>query len=150
VTTGKVPITDVAAVAGIGLICFPLLLLLLPNLEASRTEVRISQAYMEVRRIHQSVVHEPQVPMEALPVRDPWGQPYRHVALDGDHLRVVSSGPNMSSPPTGTDDDDVYSDMPASPTLAITARKNRQWLIALAVTAVCWAFLAWLYMRYHR
>ena len=56
----------------------------------------------------------------------------------------------MSFPLTGTDDDDIYSDMPASPMKAIVARKNQQLLVALGVTAGTWVFLAWLYLRYRR
>jgi len=146
----QITVIDVVAVFSIGLVCLPILMALMPYVEQSRTEARISKAYHDVRRLHESAVAGIPAPTITLPDRDPWGQPYRLVPLNGGHVRVLSSGPNMSSPATGTDDDDIYSDMPASPMKAIIARKNRQWLVALGVTAGTWVFLASLYMRYRR
>lgn len=86
----------------------------------------------------------------AVPSADPWGQPYRVNQVNGRIVRVLSSGPNMSSPDVGTDDDDIYSDMSVSPAAAICAQKNRQWLIALGAAAGTWLVLTIVYLRVGR
>ena len=50
----------------------------------------------------------------------------------------------------GTDNDDIYSDMPISPMEPFRTCRNRQWLVAFAVTTVVWGALASLYMRSRR
>lgn len=150
---------------GLGIVCLPLFLMLMPYVEASPTEARLLQAYMQVHqlrdehrnlRLEASASDALATPDAAtgstirLPQTDPWGQHYRLVSLGGSHtgqFRVYSSGPNMSSPSSGVDHDDIYSDMPVSPLAAIYARKKRQWLIALSATALAWSALSLLYLR---
>ena len=71
--TRDVSISDVATVIAIGPVCFALLLFLTPNIEMSRTEAQISQAYFDVCEIRQSLAREPQVRIRALTKRDSWG-----------------------------------------------------------------------------
>ena len=150
---------DVVAILGIGIVCLPIFLALMPYVEQGRTEARIAQTYHDVRQLrdsHRSTQPPDKLDPEttatkvALPDIDPWGQPYRLVWLDGEQVRVLSSGPDMSFSANGTDNDDIYSDMPTSPLQPIRARRNRQWLIAAAVTVGSWIVLALLYMRFVR
>jgi len=125
--------SSVLAAATIGgIILVTVLLLLVPNIEQSRTEAQLSIAFDETQRLEQELVDSKDLDAATtLPDLDPWGQPYRVVPLDGGAIRVLSSGPNETSPPSGPDKDDIYSDMPVSPDKMIQARKKRQWLIAM-------------------
>jgi hypothetical protein len=124
-----------------GLLCFPLFLFLGPNFEQPRSEARISQAYNQVRQIANSD--------SDIPDNDPWGQPYEIIAVSEHQIRGLSSGPNMSTPKSGFDDD-IYSDMPVSPTAMIQARHNRQRLLAFAAAAGVWLFLIVVYKQLRR
>lgn len=138
---------DIMAIAGIGILCLPIFLLLVPNIEQSRTEAQLSVAFNEVQRLHKDLAGKknPDLATE-LPDLDPWGQPYRLVPLDADAIRVLSSGPNKSFSPAGIDDDDIYSDMPVSPIEAISAQKRRQSLLAVAASVGCWILASAIYL----
>lgn len=138
---------DLIVVLGIGLLCLPILILLLPDLDEGRTEARMAQAYRDVQRLRDSLAAETLATAEVLSDRDPWDQPYRALPLKDRGVRVVSSGPNQTSPVDGLDEDDIYSDMPASPTAAIIARKHRQLVAALGIAAGAWVLFAALYLR---
>lgn len=152
-------LTDIFAVLGIGILCIPLFLMLIPYIEASRSEARIAEAYSRVLELLDSY-NAAQPPSEAtnktinstveLSDIDPWGTPYRVVKLHGNQVCVFSAGPNMKFSTIGTDGDDIYSDMPVSPLALIRARKNRQWLVAIGVTTVAWGVVAALFMRSRR
>ena len=146
-------IPDVFAVLGIGLACFVLFLLLLPNIEHSVSEVRIAKAYHDVRQISDAHCRTPSPDLsttEAIPDTDPWGKPYRVVRINEQKVRALSSGPNMSSPEVGLDGDDIYSDMPVSPMAPIYAEKNRQFLIAFSVSVGLWLLLSAIHVRSRR
>jgi hypothetical protein len=143
----------VFAILGIGLACFVLFLLLLPNLEMARSEARIAQAYRDVRQIseaHRRASSPDLLTTDAIPDTDPWGKPYRLVRLNEGEARALSSGPNMASPEVGVDGDDIYSDMPVSPMAPIWAEKNRQILIAFGVSGGLWLLLSAVYVRVRR
>jgi len=104
----------VFVILGIGLVCFVLFLLLLPNIELSRSEVLIAKAYLDVRQIsdaHRRTPSPGPSTTDAIPDTDPWGKPYRVVHINEQKVRALSSRPNMSSPEVGVDGDDIYSDM---------------------------------------
>ena len=132
---------------GLAFVCLPVLLLLMPYIEESRTESRTAQAYYDVRRLSDEYARPGLHDAGELPRVDPWGTPYRVVQLEGHRVRVLSAGPNMSMPPSGTDSDDIYSDMPVSPMEHFHVARDRQWLVALSATAIAWGLLASIYMR---
>lgn len=148
-------LTDLLAVLGAGILCVPLFLLLMPNIEASRTESRIAQAYADVLEL----VASPEVQRRAShgngpadttdmvePVNiDPWGTPYRFT-FDDDKLRVSSAGPDTSFNSSATDNDDIHSDRSVSPVERIHARKRRQFFLALAATAATWSVVSSIYL----
>ena len=138
---------DIMAIAGIGIICLPVFLLLVPNIEQSRSEAQRSQAFHDVQRLHEDHTgkENPDSATE-LPELDPWGQPYRLIPLDGDAIRVLSSGPDKSFSSDGLDEDDIYSDMPVSPTEEISAQKKRQSLLAVAAGVGCWVLASAFYL----
>lgn len=136
--------TKVLAVAGLGVASFPILLVFAPNIEQSRTEARMSEAYRQVVRFRNADLSNSAA--DSLPSADPWGQPYRTTVENGQIVRVVSSGPNMSTPLGGFDHDDIYSDMPLPPIQAVHTKKNRQWLFALGSTISTWGILTVLYL----
>lgn len=138
---------DTIIIIGIGIFCFPVLLYLLPYLEASSSEARLMVAYNETRRLSQCNVSDASKDsVETLPDLDPWGQPYRLVLLDTRQVRVMSSGPNRSFSPTGFDADDIYSDMSDPPFDAIVKRKQRRILFAMGAYSVVCASLATAYL----
>lgn len=123
---------------GLAVACMPLFLLLMPYGEASRTEARLLIAYVQVHRLcdhhreslEASAAEAPTAPDAVagstinLSQRDPWGQHYRLVSLggrDAGQIRVYSSGPNLHSPLSGMDADDIDSGMPVSPLARYTA-----------------------------
>jgi hypothetical protein len=144
-------ITDVLVVLGIGIVCLPLFFTLMPYFEESRTEARRVQAYIQVQQLGASrqTTTAPDIaePTIELPDVDPWGQHYRLVPLGGNQMRVLSSGPNMSTPANGPDEDDIYSDMPTSPMELIRAGKDRQWIVAFVATAGAWFVFTGVYVR---
>jgi len=137
----------------IGLLCVPLFLYLLPNLEQSRNEARIAQTYHEVWRLsrlsHDKVVRTQNVHSDNNDV-DPWGQPYKWIAVGDDSVRVVSSGPNMKFAESGVDEDGIYSDMPDSPALAMRTEKDHQLLLAFVVALGVWLSFSVLYWQSRR
>ena len=126
-------LVDVVAILGLGILCLPILLLLLPDFLESRGEARTMIAYSNVNRLRESLGEGP-VSGAALPDCDPWERPYRVVPLADGGFRVLSSGPNRTSSANGIDEDDIYSDMPQSPLKPFRETKRRQSLIALSVT----------------
>lgn len=146
-------IPHVFAILGIGVPCFLLFLLLLPNLEESRNEARIRRAYDDVRRISDTHLKTPAPDLstaDAILDTDPWGKPYSLVRINEQKLRVLSSGPNMSSPGVGVDGDDIYSDMPVSPMAPTCAKRNRQFLLAFGVSVGLWLLLSAIHVRSRR
>lgn len=137
---------DVFAVLGIGVLCFPIMVLLLPNFEQARSEARISMAYHDVRRLSRPAAGQSS-PSNETPEMDPWGKPYQMSLLGDDRFRVSSSGPNMISPDTGFDEDDIFSDMPTSPLTPFRIQKKRQFLIAIGSMLATWTLLLILYLR---
>ena len=123
---------SVLAITTIGIILVTMLLLLVPNIEQSRTETQLSIAFDETQRLRRELIDKESLDSATtLPDLDPWGQPYHVVPLDAGAIRVLSSGPNKSFSPEGIEKDDIYSDMPVSPAKMIQARKKRQWLITM-------------------
>ncbi|MEZ5942532.1 MAG: hypothetical protein R3C18_14150 [Planctomycetaceae bacterium] len=120
-------------IAAISCVCILVFLACAPAIEQGRREARLAQAYLQSRQILESGA--------APELLDPWGQPYRVVTHNGIVVRIVSSGPNMMSPDTGFDCDDIYSDMEVPPHTLISARKNRQWLFAFSVSGGLWILM---------
>lgn len=137
-------------VLGLGFVCLPVLLALMPYIEQGRTETRTATAYHDVQRLRDEYVRQGLTDAAEMPRADPWGTPYRVVPLEGHQVRVVSAGPNMYMPADGTDGDDIYSDMPVSPMDPFRAARNRQWLVALSVSAIAWGLLATIYVWFVR
>ncbi len=137
---------DAIVIIGIGMLCLPLFLYLVPNIEASRNEARLMSAHNDTQRLSRSAGSKASDSGEKLPDLDPWGQPYRVVVLDTRQVRVMSSGPNRSFSPTGLDTDDIYSDMSDPPHLAIVKRKQRQIVAAMSACIVLWVSLATAYL----
>jgi hypothetical protein len=143
----RLTLVDATVIIGIGIVCFPVFLILLPNIKASRSEARLSIAFNEVRRLRQTLTNEDSSEsVTTLPDIDPWGQPYRVILLNGHQVRVASAGPNKSFSPTGIDDDDIYSDMPAGPCEAAINRKRWQILIAMGAALGIWVSLSTVYL----
>lgn len=108
--THRRTVVNAIAIIGIGIICFPVFLMLLPDLNESREEARIFVACAEVQYICESLSNEKtSESIASLPVLDPWDKPYRITPLDEKHFRVLSSGPNMTFAATGSDTDDINS-----------------------------------------
>lgn len=134
-----------------GGVCFVVsALTLMPELEQGQNESRLAQAWTDVRCIRDATIAEGQLSFGDLSPEDPWGQPYWLVPGRGGKPRIVSSGPNGTSPDDGLDEDDVHSDMTDSPTKPISDRRNRQWLLALAAPVAAWLLLLGLYFRTRR
>ncbi len=147
----RLSIANAVSIIGMGIVCLPVFLMLFPNIEMSRSEARLSMAFDEARRLHQTLADEENSEsVTTLSDLDPWEQPYRLVQLDGHQVRVLSSGPNMSFSPTGIEDDDIYSDMPISPIEPIIAQKRWRCFFALAASVGCWVLLAALYLWWQR
>lgn len=136
---------QVLVVLGIGSACFLIFLMLIPNIEASSTEARLTVAYYQVRRISEAYLLTPSDELfttHEIPEEDPWGQRYRLIEVDVEHVRALSCGPNMRTPEVGFDQDDIYSDMPESPVAPIHAAKKLQFTLAIGVSAVAWLLLS--------
>jgi hypothetical protein len=134
---------DVAGVFAIGMACLAGMLLALPYLEESRGETRAQMAYHVVLSLNTAPTESDR---DDLPEKDPWGQPYRIVSMDGGGRRALSTGPNGVTHPAAPDADDIYSDMPFSPRDALRA-KQRQVLITVAVAILAWGVLGLLWIR---
>lgn len=141
-TKSQIQRLGICAIFAIG--CATLFLLICPSIEATRTESRIERAYMEVCELAEldtGSTSSTNFEIDA----DPWGQPYRIVeSLHG--MRVISCGPNQSTPAIGLDGDDIYSDMLSSPSEALQAAKSRQLLFALSLPVI-WLFCSIAYLR---
>jgi len=122
----------------LGITAFSLMLtaFLLPPLEEGREHARKTQARIMARRLASEVdgLSWESVSDEL----DPWGQPYRVVSRPAGGVRVISSGPNGTSPGDELDADDIYSDMPQSPNAAEDRRHHFRMLFALGVGAAVW------------
>ena len=155
---------DVAVLAGLGVLCFPLWLSLIPNLKPGRGEARAAWAFIQVRRLQSEIVNsagavgaklpsdgpavEAAIVVTGLPEFDPWGQPFQLVTRGDGHSRIVrvfSFGPDAASTSDGLDPDDIASDMTTRPTKKFEDRRLHQWLIAFGVTGAAWFGASWLY-----
>jgi hypothetical protein len=141
---------DLPALICIGIVSFILFLLLLPNIDESRTEVRIGEAYRNVLQLT-NAPHVREHFREGntsatveLPETDPWDTPYR-VMISDNKLRVESAGPNQSFESNEDESDDIYSDMPVSPIEFIHAQKRRQIWVTLAASVAIWGIITVLY-----
>ncbi len=146
----KPAISNIFAIFGIGVVCFLLFLMLIPNIEASRTEARLMSAYNRVREISNAHRETPSLDLfttHDIPLTDPWGKPYRLIEVAGQQVRALSSGPNMLTPQVGVDHDDIYSDMSMSPMAPIRAEKKKQLMIATGVSAGLWLLLSAIHLR---
>ena len=162
----RLTVKDCFVLLGFVVLCLPVFLTLMPNIEQGRREARLTYAYNRVRELRATYseilkrgtdeiagMHtdaDGQPTSVELPDRDPWDQPYQLVRLNTNgspDVRVVSGGPNRSSPAVGFDDDDIYSDMPISPTQTIVSRKRRQFQIALLASGLVWLTLSLLYFK---
>ena len=139
---------DAAIVLGIGILCLPIVIFLCPDLETSRNEARVDQAYHEVRRLRDAVLADPPMQSTTLADRDPWGQPYRVFIDNG--MRVLSSGPNQVTPDMGNDVDDIDSQMETSPTADRNVWKQRQVLASVVLALGTWILLATRALKWHR
>jgi len=127
-------------------VCLALFLLILPDFEETRTEARMGHAYREVHELADSIDLDPDSPiLDMTSVVDPWGQPYHITKTDG-RILVICSGPNMSTPTNGLDNDDVHSDMDHSPTEALHAAKRRRLIFALSIPVI-WLICSIIYLR---
>jgi hypothetical protein len=126
-------------------------MLLIPNVDASRTEARIGEAYRNVlqlvnaQHVKQQFGEGDSSAIVELPDIDPWDTPYRATIVN-DKLRVGSAGPNQSFESSGEEKDDIFSDMPVSPIELIHSRKRQQFLVAIAVTVATWGIMTSLYL----
>ena len=152
---------NIGPAVGFGVLCFPLWLALIPNLEMGREEARTSWAYVQVRKYQREVVtgqrpvglenHARNDMLAAdvftiteLPERDPWGQPFRLVTKHGVapiECYVFSSGPDEVSASIGRDPDDVASNMTVHPSKPFSDKRHRQWLVAFGVSGSIWMLL---------
>lgn len=152
---------NIGPTVGFGVLCLPLWLALIPNLEEGRQEARTSWAFAQVRGYQEEVVSgQRPVGLEnhtvndmpaadgfavtELPERDPWGQPFRLVTKHGVapiECYVFSSGPDEVSASIGRDPDDVASDMKVHPNQPFSDKRRRQWLVAFGVSGAVWMLL---------
>ena len=113
-------------VALFGILAAVLFVTFCPAIEQTRLEARIACAYRTACEIAQShIASETSGSTNSLNETDPWGQPYR-IETSNDGFRIISNGPNQITTATGTDDDDIHSDMQHSPADAILRAKQRK------------------------
>jgi hypothetical protein len=118
-----------------------------PPLKPGRQEVRLAKAYLQARAIQQG-----RLPVETL---DSWESPYRIVRNQGTIVRVVSAGPNTTSPTNGFDDDDIWSDMDEPPHRRFMRARNWRLVLTFALAASPWLIVivrrlvAGTYLRQH-
>jgi hypothetical protein len=67
---------------------------------------------------------------------DPWGQPYRITKSTENGLIVASNGPNQTTPDSGFDHDDIYSNMDRSPIETIYRYKRWRLMAALSMPVI--------------
>lgn len=141
-------IIDVLALASIAVLGLLLTLFLLPPLEQSRSHARKTQAWHDTRKLAAETDAARRESMLSDP--DPWEQPYRVFVQPDGSIRAVSSGPNMTSPAEGFDEDDIYSDMPRSPNAAADRRHTFRLFFALGIGSMLWVTLSLTYLRSRR
>lgn len=78
---------------------------------------------------------------------DPWGTPYRVMALPNGGLRVLSCGSDQTTPRDAPDKNDLYSDMPTNPARDNFRRKQRKILTVLGIAVGTWLCLSVWYLR---
>jgi hypothetical protein len=144
-----VTVLNVVVVLGLGICCFPISLLLMPNVEQPRSQARLAQAYNDVRRLHDDLHEIPPDRRETQEV-DPWGQPYRIVFVDAAVVRVMSLGPNQVSPESTFDTDDIYSDMSTSPTASYERRTRFRLSVAVGAAVSVWLLLSAACLRFRQ
>lgn len=144
-----VTVLNVVGVLGLGICCFPIVLLLMPNVEQPRSQARLAQAYRDVRRLNNDLHEIPPDRRETQEV-DPWGQPYRFVFADDVVVGVMSLGPNQVSPESTFDTDDIYSDMSTSPTAPYERRTRFGLSVAVGAAVSVWLLLAAGWLRYRQ
>ncbi len=103
----------------------------LPNIEASRQEVRSLQAF--------NLAHEIKAGNLPIDTIDPWGNAFDIDQSSPGDTTVTSLGPNMSTPLYGYDDDDVSTSMQTPPHEKIRNRKQKQFIATFGL-----AFSPWL------
>jgi hypothetical protein len=135
-------LADIATVLAIGALSFVLFLFLMPNIEQSLLEFRVDLAYRQVQQIRDA--QQKDEPHEELPERDPWGQPYQIIRL-GEGVRVLSTGRNETTSAAAPDADDIYSDMPESPSAVTMRAKNAKALRAFLIALGTWIGVSVLY-----
>lgn len=134
------------AIAVMGFVSFAVMsFFFAPDIKETRSEARIGEAYRQVCRIANP--NPTNLEFDPLPDKDPWGQSYQLEMVNDQIVRVLSCGPNKSTPENGFDSDDIYSDMPVSPVSVIMREKNREWLIFAAISAAVWLLLSVSYLR---
>ena len=121
---------DFVAFSILGVLCFPVLVALMPYLELGREEARAAQAHIRTR-IQAEELNAASASIngtsELVGEQDPWGNAYRSMRLHDGRLRVVSAGWNGVFGTPVPDPDDVYSDMSVSPVQKHATLRNRQW-----------------------
>lgn len=144
-------LVDGLTVLVIGGVCFVgSAVTLMPDVKPGRNEIRLAQAWIDVRMIRDATIAEGQLSFGDRSQEDPWGEPYWLEKGREGTIQIVSSGPNGTSPENGFDNDDIHSDMTASPAKPVSDRRNRQWLLALTVPVVAWTVLSRLYLKTRR
>jgi len=114
---------------------------LLPPLDQGRTEARSVYAYHQTLKLSKTVAAtDTEVVLSEV---DPFGQPFRVIPLPDGRARVLSSGPNGTTP----DADDITSDMPESPGHPYARKRNRQFLIAFGAGGFFWLACCVLWFR---
>ena len=121
-----------------------LFFVLFPSIQETRLESRVGLAYRTVCQLAESDVVDGVLVPESSDI-DPWGQPYE-ITKSPQGLVVVSNGPNQTTPSTGYDRDDIYSDMTHSPIDTIHQTKRWQMLAALSMPAI-WLIGTVLYLK---
>jgi hypothetical protein len=87
----------------------------LPKVQQPLSQARITQAYVDVRRLSIGV----RVTSVARPETgevDRWIQVYQFASADESIVRLMLTGLSQVSPESGLDSADIHSEMPASPT----------------------------------
>ena len=151
---------NLVVLMGLGVMCLPLWLSLIPHLDQGRQEARTAWAFIQVRRLHnettgsENEVGSGETSEEGVNVvtelsdLDPWGQHYQLVTRHGKEtrtVRVFSFGSDESSASGGLDQDDIASDMKVRPTQQFDNLRRSQWLVAFGVSGAAWFATSWLY-----
>ena len=112
----------------------------MPTLEISRQEARFAQAYCHAKQIKLRVLPEDTL--------DPWGSPFTIIQDDRNQIvSVVSPGPNRSTEASGTDVDDIASEMLSPPHHTMIVNKQLQLVIVLGLSVSPWFVAAAVLIR---